>query len=75
VSEEVGEVTMPGITIGLSATPLEVGAPARRPGSDAWRVLDRVGLAAALPDLERAWALQTTGLPDGWPAPTLRERP
>ena len=75
MSEEVGEVTMPGIAIRMSATPLEVGAPARRPGSDAWRVLDRVGLASALPDLERAWAVQTTGLPDGWPAPTRRERP
>jgi len=75
LSEEVGEVTMPGITIGLSATPLEVGAPARQPGSDAERVLAGIGMAAALPDLERAWAVQTTGLPDGWPAPIRRERP
>ncbi|MGI5132929.1 CaiB/BaiF CoA transferase family protein [Pseudonocardia sp. CA-107938] len=72
VSEEVGEVTAPGITIGMSATPLAVGAPARRPGSDARRVLDRIGMGDALPDLERAWAVQTTGLPDGWPAPTSR---
>jgi crotonobetainyl-CoA:carnitine CoA-transferase CaiB-like acyl-CoA transferase len=66
-SEEVGEVTAPGVTIGLSATPLRVGAPADRPGSDAERVLAGVGLADALPDLERAWAVQASHLPECWP--------
>lgn len=66
-SEEVGEVTAPGVTLGLSATPLRVGVPARRPGSDAEKVLADAGLAAALPALERAWALQTQDLPPGWP--------
>jgi crotonobetainyl-CoA:carnitine CoA-transferase CaiB-like acyl-CoA transferase len=65
-SEEVGEVTMPGLAITMSETPPRLGAPARRPGSDAARVLERVGLADALTDLERRWVLQTTDLPAGW---------
>ncbi|GAA4556562.1 CaiB/BaiF CoA-transferase family protein [Pseudonocardia xishanensis] len=66
-SEEVGEVTLPGVTIGLSDTPLRTGAPARRPGADAERVLAAVGLADSLTDLERAWVVQTRDLPPAWP--------
>ncbi|SHL11108.1 Crotonobetainyl-CoA:carnitine CoA-transferase CaiB [Pseudonocardia thermophila] len=66
VSEEVGEVTMPGLAITMSATPPRLGAPVRQPGADAIQVLDRIGLADAVPELERRWVLQTTHLPAGW---------
>jgi crotonobetainyl-CoA:carnitine CoA-transferase CaiB-like acyl-CoA transferase len=66
VSEEVGEVRMPGPAITMSATPPRLGPPARRPGADAARVLERIGLADALPDLERKWVVQASALPAGW---------
>lgn len=65
-SEEVGEVTMPGVAIAMSATPPRVGEPVRRPGADAARVLERIGLGDAVEELERRWAVQTAALPDGW---------
>ncbi|HEY7294254.1 MAG TPA: CoA transferase, partial [Dehalococcoidia bacterium] len=66
LAEGVGEVTMPGLSVRLSRTPPRVGAPAHRPGADAEAVLKEVGLAEAIPALERAWALQTTDLPSSW---------
>jgi crotonobetainyl-CoA:carnitine CoA-transferase CaiB-like acyl-CoA transferase len=66
VSEEAGEVTMPGLSVRLSDTPMRLGAPARRPGADAEPVLKEIGLADELDKLERAWALQTKDLPSGW---------
>jgi crotonobetainyl-CoA:carnitine CoA-transferase CaiB-like acyl-CoA transferase len=65
-SEEVGEVTLPGIAISMSATPLRIGEPVRQPGADAVRVLARIGLADSVDDLARRWAVQTAGLPPGW---------
>jgi len=66
VSEEVGEVTMPGVPIGMSATPPRIGDAVRRPGADAVAVLDRVGLGGDIGELTRRWAVQTEGLPEGW---------
>ncbi len=54
------------LAITMSATPPRLGAPARRPGSDAAQVLERVGLDGELADLERRWVLQTADLPAGW---------
>ena len=66
VSAEVGEVTMPGIAMTMSATGPRIGAPVAPAGADAVEVLDRIGLGAAVTDLEAWGALQTTGLPHGW---------
>jgi crotonobetainyl-CoA:carnitine CoA-transferase CaiB-like acyl-CoA transferase len=65
-AEEVGDVTYPGPSPRLSETPVKVGAPVKRPGGDAESVLAEVGLADAIPTLERQWVLQATNLPAGW---------
>lgn len=67
-TDEVGEVLVPGPPITLSATPLEAATPARPPGTDAARILERVGLGGSLDELERTWSVQTAALPAGWPA-------
>jgi crotonobetainyl-CoA:carnitine CoA-transferase CaiB-like acyl-CoA transferase len=64
--EDVGEVTMPGLSVRLSATPMRLGSPPRRPGSDAAPILQELGIAEALPALARAWVLQTADLPPAW---------
>ncbi|MBV8084595.1 MAG: CoA transferase [Chloroflexi bacterium] len=66
VSEEVGEVTMPGLAVSLSGTPPALGAAVRQPGADAPLVLAQVGLGAQIEQLEREWVLQATALPAGW---------
>jgi len=66
VCAEVGEVTMPGIAMSMSATGPRLGAPVAPAGADAVEVLDRIGLGAAVPDLEARGVLQTAGLPHGW---------
>jgi crotonobetainyl-CoA:carnitine CoA-transferase CaiB-like acyl-CoA transferase len=68
ISEEAGEVTMPGLSVRLSGTPLRLGFPAGRPGADAASVLEDAGMAGELPRLARAWAVQTDDLPAGWGA-------
>lgn len=67
-SYEVGEVTMPGITIRMSATPPRLGPAVHQPGSDAREVLEMVGLGQDIDRLAEHWAVQTAGLPDGWSA-------
>jgi crotonobetainyl-CoA:carnitine CoA-transferase CaiB-like acyl-CoA transferase len=64
--EDVGEVTMPGLSVLLSATPMRLGGPPHRPGSDAEAILREIGMAEALPALVRAWVLQTADLPSAW---------
>jgi len=66
ISEEVGEVTMPGISVAMSGTPLRVGAPARACGADAESILAEAGLADELINLQLAWAVQTHNLPSAW---------
>jgi crotonobetainyl-CoA:carnitine CoA-transferase CaiB-like acyl-CoA transferase len=68
VSEEAGAVTMPGVSVRLSRTPMRAGFPARQPGADAAAILEEAGILNQLPRLERAWAVQTTDLPSGWGA-------
>ena len=65
-TDEIGDVTYPGPSPHLSDTPLRLGAPANRPGGDAVSVLQDVGLADAIPALEREWVLHATNLPAGW---------
>jgi crotonobetainyl-CoA:carnitine CoA-transferase CaiB-like acyl-CoA transferase len=65
-SEEVGDVTYPGLSVRMSDTPLRLGAAARKPGADAESVLAEVGLAEAIPRLEEKWVLQTHNLPSAW---------
>ncbi|WP_169948191.1 CaiB/BaiF CoA-transferase family protein [Microbispora sp. H11081] len=66
VSEEAGEVVMPGIAIRVHGNPPRLGHPVRRPGADAHDVLREIGLSDSADTLERAWVLQTTALPAGW---------
>lgn len=66
VSEEVGEVVMPGIAIRVHGNPPRLGQAVRRPGADAREVLSRIGLADSAEALEAAWAVQMTALPSGW---------
>jgi crotonobetainyl-CoA:carnitine CoA-transferase CaiB-like acyl-CoA transferase len=64
--EGVGDVTMPGLSVTLSATPMRLGDPPHRPGSDAAAILQELGMAEASPALARAWVLQTSDLPSAW---------
>ena len=64
--EDVGDVTMPGLSVSLSATPMRLGGPPHRPGADAGAILQEIGMAEALPALARAWVLQTSDLPSAW---------
>lgn len=64
--DDVGDVTMPGLSVRLSGTPMRLGGPPRRPGSDAEQILKELGISDRLPALERAWALQTSNLPPAW---------
>jgi len=64
--EDVGEVTMPGLSVRLSDTPLRLGGPPHRPGSDAALILRELGMEDALPALARVWGLQTSDLPSAW---------
>ncbi len=64
--EGVGACTMPGLSVHLSETPMRLGDPPRRPGSDAVAVLRDLGLEALLPNLEKAWVLRVSDLPPAW---------
>lgn len=63
---ETGETTAPGLSVHLAQTPMRLGEPPRRPGSDAEAILTELGLADALPKLERSWALQVQDLSPAW---------
>jgi crotonobetainyl-CoA:carnitine CoA-transferase CaiB-like acyl-CoA transferase len=65
-SDEAGDVTYPGASVQLSATPMRIGAAARRPGADAYDVFGEIGSTDMIPALERAWALQIADPPPGW---------
>jgi crotonobetainyl-CoA:carnitine CoA-transferase CaiB-like acyl-CoA transferase len=65
-TDEIGDVTYPGPSPQLSDTPVRVGGPVKQPGGDAESILQEVGLAEAIPSLERQWVLQATNLPAGW---------
>lgn len=67
VSEEAGEITMPGVALGLSDTPAQVGPPVRPPGADGVAILEQIGLADQADALEQRWAVQLHHLPTGWP--------
>ena len=69
VSQEVegaGACTMPGLSVHLSSTPMRLGDPPRRPGSDAGAILRALGMEAELPSLEKAWAIRASDLPPAW---------
>ena len=65
-SEEFGPVVMPGLTVRLSESPLVLGRPAGRAGSDAESILAEVGLAGRMAELSRYWVLRTDNLPPPW---------
>jgi crotonobetainyl-CoA:carnitine CoA-transferase CaiB-like acyl-CoA transferase len=67
VSEEAGEVVMPGTAIRLASRAVRPGPPSRRPGNDYRTVLASVGLADRVDELADAWAVQVSALPAGWP--------
>jgi crotonobetainyl-CoA:carnitine CoA-transferase CaiB-like acyl-CoA transferase len=62
----VGETTAPGLPVRLSRTPMRLGDPPRRPGSDAASILQELGLQDELNKLEKAWVLQVNDLPSAW---------
>jgi crotonobetainyl-CoA:carnitine CoA-transferase CaiB-like acyl-CoA transferase len=64
--EGVGATTAPGVSVRFSRTPMRVGNPPRRPGSDAPAILQRIGMSDKLEKLERAWVLQVNDLPSAW---------
>jgi crotonobetainyl-CoA:carnitine CoA-transferase CaiB-like acyl-CoA transferase len=66
VSEEVGEVVMPGIAISVEGNPPRLGEAVRRPGADGREVLDQIGLGESADPLARNWAVQLDTLPPGW---------
>ncbi len=66
VSDEAGDVTYPGASVSMSATPMRVGSAAHRPGGDAHDVFGEIGATEMIPALERAWALQIADPPPGW---------
>jgi hypothetical protein len=45
---------------------MRLGDPPRRPGSDAPKILERIGMADQLEKLDRAWVLQANDLPAAW---------
>jgi crotonobetainyl-CoA:carnitine CoA-transferase CaiB-like acyl-CoA transferase len=65
-SAEFGPVVMPGLTVRLSESPLVLGRPAGRAGSDAESILAEVGLAGRMTELSRSWVLRTDNLPPAW---------
>ena len=67
LTEEAGDVVMPGTAMVLENRPVRAGRPARRPGADARAVLSEVGLAQdQIEGLARSWILQIDDLPPGW---------
>ena len=64
--EGVGETTAPGLSVHLSRTPMRLGEPPRRPGSDAEAILREIGMVEELARLEKAWVLQASDLPPAW---------
>jgi len=68
VVDGVGETTAPGVPVTLSRTPMRIGEPPRRPGSDAPGILEEIGMADEMRKLEQAWVLQVNDLPPAWRA-------
>jgi crotonobetainyl-CoA:carnitine CoA-transferase CaiB-like acyl-CoA transferase len=64
--EGVGTTTAPGLSVRLSRTPMRLGEPTHRPGADAAKILERLGMAGELPKLEKTWVLQVNDLPPAW---------
>jgi crotonobetainyl-CoA:carnitine CoA-transferase CaiB-like acyl-CoA transferase len=64
--DEVGETTAPGLPVRLSLTPMRLGDPPKRPGSDAEAILSEIDMADATAKLERAWVLQVNDLARAW---------
>jgi crotonobetainyl-CoA:carnitine CoA-transferase CaiB-like acyl-CoA transferase len=62
----IGATTAPGLPVRLSRTPMRLGDPPRRPGSDAAAILQELGMQEAVAKLERAWVLQASDLPAAW---------
>jgi crotonobetainyl-CoA:carnitine CoA-transferase CaiB-like acyl-CoA transferase len=64
--EGVGAVTMPGLSVHLSGTPMRLGDRCHQPGADARAILTDLGLVEQLQTLENAWVIQTKNLPPAW---------
>jgi crotonobetainyl-CoA:carnitine CoA-transferase CaiB-like acyl-CoA transferase len=64
--EGVGATTAPGLPVRLLRTPMRVGDPPRRPGSDAANILQELGVPDDLAKLEKAWVLQVNDLAAAW---------
>ena len=45
---------------------MRIGDPPHKPGSDAPRILEEIGMADQLATLEKAWVLQVNDLPPAW---------
>jgi len=60
--DEIGPVTTTGPGIKLSRTPLVIGRPAPKPGSDAASILDQIGLRGELDRLIRERIIVVDGV-------------
>jgi crotonobetainyl-CoA:carnitine CoA-transferase CaiB-like acyl-CoA transferase len=61
--EGFGPLTLPGIAVQMSRTPMRINRPARPPGADGPAVLESVGLKDQVPDLEKSGVIITSGIP------------
>jgi crotonobetainyl-CoA:carnitine CoA-transferase CaiB-like acyl-CoA transferase len=64
--EGAGMTTAPGVTVRMSRTPMRVGDPPKKAGSDAAQILEELGMSDQLERLEKAWVLQVNDLPAAW---------
>ena len=63
--DEIGLVTTCGPAPRLSATPVDIGRPAPKPGSDAADILAEIGLEHRLDDLVAAGVIRVDGVAAG----------
>ena len=60
--DEIGLVTTCGPAPRLSRTPVDIGRPAAKPGSDAFDILNDIGLGDRLDDLVASGVVRLEGV-------------
>jgi crotonobetainyl-CoA:carnitine CoA-transferase CaiB-like acyl-CoA transferase len=63
--DDIGLVTTCGPAPRLSRTPVHIGRPAPKPGSDAYSILADIGLAERLDDLIASGVVRVDGVAAG----------
>jgi crotonobetainyl-CoA:carnitine CoA-transferase CaiB-like acyl-CoA transferase len=64
--EGIGEVTMPGLSVQLSDTPMRIGDRCHQPGSDGPAILKEIGMSERLESLSKSGVIQINNLPPAW---------